>query len=58
MFNRKKGFYKGEYVFEQLSKNAPILQKQNKKNPAQPEAPFMNRPEFVNAPHPTRSQKS
>lgn len=30
MFIRKKGFYRGEYVFERLSKNAPILQKENK----------------------------
>lgn len=51
----------GRLKFKQHCSNIAKSKKETnkqKKSPAQPEAPLMNRPEFVTAPYPTRSQKS
>lgn len=49
----------GRLKFKQQPSNiAKKIKKETKQSPAQPEAPLMNRPEFVTAPYPTRSQKS
>ncbi len=53
----------GECVFQTATVRAKCSniakdKEGNKNVPARPEAPLKNRPEFVNAPYPTRSQKS
>lgn len=54
MKHQHLGQLRGEYVFGWLQFKQKVIKKNKQHVPAQPEAPLMNRPEFVNAPVPDK----